>query len=499
MLSFLRRTVAKNWRTHRSPRRSTTRLHVEALEARAVPAAFNFSTGLPDGLMATASRPASHGKVEIESADDFILSSETLINHATFIGLLPAGATLADIKDVRVEIYRVFSKDSDITRTPNVPTRVNSPSDVEFVDRDTADHNLQFATVVLNRHFTAANSVLNGIHPKPNQTTHGEGAVSGEEVLFNVNFSKPFDLPADHYFFVPQVELKNGNFFWLSTPPKQFAGDLQEWIRNDALQPDWLRVGTDIVGGATPPTFNAAFSLSGQTVTPTFNFSTGSPDGRMATASRPASKGKAEIESADDFILSSETLINHATFTGLLPAGFTPSDIKDVRVEIYRVFPNDSNLHRVPDVPTRVNSPSDVEFADRDSADGNLSFGFQVLNAHFTASNSVLNGIHPKPHQTTGGEGAVTGEEVQFDVTFSKPFDLPGDHYFFVPQVQLKNGDFFWLSTPPKQFAGDLQEWIRNDALQPDWLRVGTDIVGGATPPTFDAAFSLSGFTRRNH
>jgi hypothetical protein len=38
-----------------------------------------------------------------------------------------------------------------------------------------------------------------------------------------------------------------------------------------------------------------------------------------------------------------------------------------------------------------------------------------------------------------------------------------------------------------------LQEWIRNEALQPDWLRVGTDIVGGATPPTFDAAFSLSG------
>jgi|SRR5215813_11654607 len=30
---------------------------------------------------------------------------------------------------------------------------------------------------------------------------------------------------------------------------------------------DWLRVGTDIVGGgATPPTFNAAFSLSGEAV-----------------------------------------------------------------------------------------------------------------------------------------------------------------------------------------------------------------------------------------
>jgi hypothetical protein len=42
--------------------------------------------------------------------------------------------------------------------------------------------------------------------------------------------------------------------------------DLQTWIRDEALQPDWLRVGTDIVGGTTPPTFNAAFSLSGVAV-----------------------------------------------------------------------------------------------------------------------------------------------------------------------------------------------------------------------------------------
>jgi len=263
MLSFLRRTVAKNRHTQRSSRRSRTRLHVEGLETRCVPAAFNFSTGLPDGLMATASRPASKGKQEIESADDFILPSETLINHATFTGLLPAGFSPADIQDVRVEIYRVFPLDSDLNRTPNVPTRVNSPSDVEFADRDSASGGLTFGFQVLNPHFTAANSVLNGIHAKPNQTTGGDGAVSGEEVQFDVTFSTPFDLPADHYFFVPQVRLKNGNFFWLSAPPKQFAGDLQEWIRNDALQPDWLRVGTDIVGGATPPTFNAAFSLSG--------------------------------------------------------------------------------------------------------------------------------------------------------------------------------------------------------------------------------------------
>jgi hypothetical protein len=124
------------------------------------------------------------------------------------------------------------------------------------------------------------------------------------------------------------------------------------------------------------------------------------------------------------------------------------------------------------------------------------------LSATFTALNSVQpGGIHPSPLQTTGGNGALTGQEVQFNVTFTIPFDLPADHYFFVPQVLLTNGgQFYWLSasrpisgagTTP--FAPDLQAWTRDEFLDPDWLRVGMDIVGGATPPTFNAAFSLNG------
>jgi hypothetical protein len=35
------------------------------------------------------------------------------------------------------------------------------------------------------------------------------------------------------------------------------------WIRNADLDPDWLRVGTDIVDDALPPTFNGSFLLSG--------------------------------------------------------------------------------------------------------------------------------------------------------------------------------------------------------------------------------------------
>src|SRR5262245_36195481 len=193
-------------------------LQVEELESRYCPSQFSFSTGSPDGLMATASRPSSGTQVEIESADDFILSSPTLIKTATFTGLIPADASLSSITDVKVEIYRVFPNDSDANRTPQVPTRMNSPSDVEFQDRDSASDTLKFTVSVLKSDFMAANSVLNGIHPSPDQRTMGEGPVSGQEVQFQIRFTPPFHLPADHYFFVPQVQLASGDFFWLSAP-----------------------------------------------------------------------------------------------------------------------------------------------------------------------------------------------------------------------------------------------------------------------------------------
>src|SRR5262249_20208265 len=109
----------------------------EQLESRCVPSIFSFSTGNPDGKMASASRPANGAAFEIESADDFLLTTATEIKSATFTGLIPSGAT---INQVVVEIYRVFPNDSDVSRTsgpptfstPQVPTRVNSPSDVAF-------------------------------------------------------------------------------------------------------------------------------------------------------------------------------------------------------------------------------------------------------------------------------------------------------------------------------------------------------------------------------
>ena len=230
-------------------------------------------------------------------------------------------------------------------------------------------------------------------------------------------------------------------------------------------------------------------------------FNTGNPDGKIATASRPDTAGF-EIESADDFVLTHSTSITDATFTGLIPTGASPTKVV---VEIYRVFPKDSDLRNTSGpplfsttkVPTRVNSPSDVEFADRDSTSG-LTFSTTVKNPSFPVTNSVQPG---GISVGAAGDGSVTREEVEFDVTFADAFLLPADHYFFVPQVQLDSGDFLWLSAAkpidatgiafPVGFA-DLQSWTRDAALEPDWLRVGTDIVGAGA---FNASFSLSGST----
>jgi hypothetical protein len=236
----------------------------------------------------------------------------------------------------------------------------------------------------------------------------------------------------------------------------------------------------------------AALVLVGPADGGTIFFNTGSPDGLMAMASRPTSAGNIEIEAADDFVLGPQTPITAAHFTGLITGGGT---VGKVVVEIYRVFPLDSDTTRTPNVPTRMNSPSDVQFDDRDSSMGQLTFKTSTLSASFTAANSVLNGINPSPGQKTLGEGPVTGTEVQFDVNFTTPFTLPPDHYFFIPQVQVTGGQFYWLSAPKPitgpgttPFATDLQTWIRNDPLQPDWLRVGADIVGAGA---FNASFSL--------
>jgi hypothetical protein len=229
-----------------------------------------FSTGNPDGKIGTASHPSGTGVLETETADDFVTTLDTTIHSATFVGLLPTGAPLSSVNDVEIELYHVFPADSN-PPSGNVPTRINSPGDHEFAAFDSAAGDISVATTLLNPAFSVANTVVNGINKFPGQFTGGEGPATGEEVLFNITFSSPFTLPADHYFFRPEVGLVSGNFLWLSAPRPivapgtPFAGDLQTWTRNSNLAPDWLRIGTDITGQGP---FNATFSLSGTQVTP---------------------------------------------------------------------------------------------------------------------------------------------------------------------------------------------------------------------------------------
>ena len=108
----------------------------------------------------------------------------------------------------------------------------------------------------------------------------------------------------------------------------------------------------------------------------------------------------------------------------------------------------------------------------------------------------------------SGGNGPVTGKEVEFDVTFGntppgsarRPLLLRAAGRAL--QEAPAGAHFLWLSapkpivppgTPFPAGSTDLQSWMRDDPpLAPDWLRIGADIIGGTT---FNATFELSGHT----
>src|SRR5262249_57704303 len=144
-----------------------------------------------------------------------------------------------------------------------------------------------------------------------------------------------------------------------------------------------------------------------------------------------------EIGAVDDFSLSTRARISSSSCVGhSVPEPWGAPAISQVVIEIYRVFPNDSDVGRTSgpptfstsQVPTRVNSPSDVALDSRDSVAGQLAFTSSVLSATFTALNSVQpGGIHPPPNVPTRRNGSLTGQEVQINVNFATPFDLPPD------------------------------------------------------------------------
>jgi hypothetical protein len=295
------------------------------LESRLQPSVFFFGTDLPDGRIGTISEPPNthNGRVEFETADDFVLNTETKITNASFVGLLTGGATLRDVDNVFITIYRVFPFDSDLTRTPKVPTRNNSPADNEIINRDSAANDLTFHSFLLADNFTTQFSVTSS--DKIAVKSGGNGPATGEEVAFTLKFKDAFDLPAGHYFFVPKVGLKNrapagADFLWLSAPkPIQppgtpFKQDLQSWMREDpGLAPDWLRVGADIIGGTT---FNGSFALAGETGPDAISLRNSGPE---AQDSRLANDSAALLHSLLDGTSLTDDSVPPNTFPSLDP------------------------------------------------------------------------------------------------------------------------------------------------------------------------------------
>ena len=223
-------------------------------------------------------------------------------------------------------------------------------------------------------------------------------------------------------------------------------------------------------------------------------FTTGDSNGQIGAESRPGSASGIAVESADDFVLSTGTAVTGATFTGVLnPSGTPVSNIVSIDIEIFREYPGLSDKGRAIQVPTRANSPSDNALDLRDSASGGLNFTTTILSDNIIVPISIFS------TQNTFYGGIST--EVQFSANFTQPLLLPAGHFFFVPQVLLNNGEFLWLSAPRPivppgtPFSPDLEGWIRSAAIAPDWVRIGTDVLGRslASPPTFNGAFSLSG------
>jgi len=237
-----------------------------------------YNNDFPDGKVATASGSPKAA----ESADDFILNTASTITSGSFTGLIPKTAS---ILNVGVEIYGACTPGSGFAGCTNLGkavTRVNSPTSegLPGTERTTGDGNLTYSASLLNNGIGVVGSVVDGINPQtpnvPATLTGGDGPASGKEVRVNFNLTQGITLPAGHYFFVPSVELNDGSFLQLSayrTVGGEFGStlitpDLQAWVRNDNIKNDWLRTGTDIIGGPTDPaTYNLAFRLVGTTGT----------------------------------------------------------------------------------------------------------------------------------------------------------------------------------------------------------------------------------------
>ena len=208
--------------------------------AALLPAVYSFSTGDPDGKMATASSPGQRGSSR---------SRRPTISFSRQRPRSPARPSPASspgtrsVSNVPVEIYRVFPTirtraapaGRQRSRLPRRrPARIRHR--MSHLAADAATGGLQVRD---NRHGILHRAQLGAAGWHQSQTgqfTGGNGPVTGEENDFSMSFTNDLLLPANHYFFVPQVgHGSDGNFLWLSAP-RPIAGGLghSRWVYRPA-------------------------------------------------------------------------------------------------------------------------------------------------------------------------------------------------------------------------------------------------------------------------
>lgn len=228
-------------------------------------------------------------------------------------------------------------------------------------------------------------------------------------------------------------------------------------------------------------------------------WSTLSPNSAQAFTSQPnAAIGS---ETADDFFFLN-SLAPQFEVEGIKVDGLfsdPDAEITNVRVELYRSFPVDSDATRTTDI-VRLNGPADDAFAAFDSAEGSLSYSVKDKGS-FTVDSTIT----PGSLTNLGAVGSgLTGNLRQIDITLTDSILLDAaatpldqaNHYFLAATVETSQGDYYWLAgEQPPTTVGDRQAWLRTEPFVPDWIRV-SDIINdepGTLAPAFNASFEVSG------
>ena len=227
-----------------------------ALATPAFAGDFFFTTGNADGLLGALSRSDSPGKVETETADDFVLTQTTIISGATIVGLV--NAAVANITNVEVEVYNRFRWTRSVSSVGATCSRASTrrrtsksmpPRAMEAWERSVLPQRQLSANFHRTEH--------RGKRHQPESEPAGPAArvaTSGAEVEDHHHVHQA-DPSARRSLFLSPGGVGGGWRFPVAVgaagrswrPARRSRSDLQAWIRNARLAPDWVRIGTDVI------------------------------------------------------------------------------------------------------------------------------------------------------------------------------------------------------------------------------------------------------------